>query len=292
MARGKDYLGPYRLLRLARAGKTCRIWEAVRDAEQRRVALKVLTEDFRGNREEIGYLKQEFAVAQSLNGLKHPNLVEIYEFYAEKDQVFLALEFITGMNLKQALRAQPERVAYEAERIVREAANGLAQLHQAGWVHRDIKPDNFMLPDEGPVKLIDFAIAQKVKRGFASWFSRGKVQGTRSYMSPEQIRGEALDVRADIYSFGCMLYEILAGKPPFTGKDANDLLNRHLKSAAPSVLSSNDNITVEYAALVQQLIAKDKEQRPESLDAFMEQASKTKMYRVRPQPPANTEATP
>src|SRR5690606_33989896 len=116
------------------------------------------------------------------------------------------------------------------DQIIREAAAGLAYVHSQGWIHRDVKPDNFLVNDEGHVKLIDFNIAIK-KPGLLGKLlpTKSKVQGTQSYMSPEQIRGDNIDERADLYSFGCTLHELVCGKPPFTGTTTNDLLNKHLR---------------------------------------------------------------
>ena len=130
-------------------------------------------------------------------------------------------------------------------------------------MHRDIKPDNFLVNDEGDVKLIDFALAQRIRTGLSKLFGgRTKVQGTRSYMAPEQIRGKALDARADIYSFGCMLYELVSGRLPFTGVSPEDLLRKHLHAPVPVLAGANKNITPDFSDLVGMMMAKDADQRP------------------------------
>jgi serine/threonine protein kinase len=114
-----------------------------------------------------------------------------------------------------------------------------------GLIHCDIKPDNYLINEAGNIKLIDFAIAEQ-KKGFFGRLLSGKkssIAGTRSYMSPEQIRGEALDHRADIYSFGCLAYELATGKLPFTGSTTNELLNKHLSSKVPPLETHNKNVT-------------------------------------------------
>ena len=114
------------------------------------------------------------------------------------------------------------------------AAAGLAHMHDKGWVHRDVKPDNYLINDENEVRLIDFTIAAKKTGGLGKLLGgKTKVQGTYSYMGPEQIRGQGVDPRDDVYSFGCMAYELLAGKLPFTANTPPELLQRHLKSEAP-----------------------------------------------------------
>jgi serine/threonine protein kinase len=150
-------------------------------------------------------------------------------------------------------------------------------------VHRDVKPDNFLVGENGEVKLIDFALAVRRKKGLARLFStRSKVQGTRSYMSPEQIRGQPLDERADIYSYGCVAYELLGGKPPYTGTSTNELLNKHLRAAIPPAQASNRNVTDEFAALMKSMLAKKPEDRPQSMDDVLTELRVTPLFKVPP----------
>ena len=174
-----------------------------------------------------------------------------------------------------------------APTIITDAAQGLQYLHEQGWVHRDIKPDNFLVAEDGHVKLIDFALAQRIKTGLSRLFGgRTKVQGTRSYMAPEQIRGKALDARTDIYSFGCLLYELLTGKLPFTGISPEDLLRKHLTAAVPSVMSGNKNVTPDFNDLVAQMMAKDPAQRPQSMDEFLRHFHAIRVFRTFPSRPS------
>jgi serine/threonine protein kinase len=283
-----DFIGPYRLVRLIRAGATCQVWEAVHD-DGRRVALKMLQKEHRGNRDEMAYLQHEAEVGGEL---KHPNVIQIYEFVNERDLQALVLEIYNAKNLKQFIRQCPRLAEYLAPQIIEQAAKGLGHLHDKGWVHCDVKPDNFLVSDQGHVKLIDFAITQKPRKGLArllSSFSK-TVQGTRSYMSPEQIRGESLDARADLYSFGCMVYELLAGKPPFTAASGNDLLGKHLRSAPPLLAAANNNVTPEMTNLIAKLMAKKREDRPESMAAFLREFGRLRVYRIPPERPPEMDA--
>ena len=168
-----------------------------------------------------------------------------------------------------------------------EAAEGLAHLNKLGWVHRDVKPDNFLVNDQGEVKLIDLGLAVRARRGLAKWLTlRSKIQGTRSYISPEQLRGGAVDQRADVYSFGCTIHELLAGKPPFTGTNAQELLMKQLKSPPPPLEAANSNITPEFAQLVRRCLAKDPAARVQSLDEFLEGFRACRVFRITPRPPA------
>lgn len=279
MAVDRNYIGSYRLLKLVRAGATCQIWEVISEVDNRRCALKTLQDEHRTNKDEIALLKHEYAVGHSL---RHPNVIEIYDFNIVRGIPYLALEYFESNNLKQWLRAvtEPAVVREQLPLIIRQCAEGLTYLHEQGWVHRDIKPDNFLVNRSAEVKLIDFAIAERIKTGFARLLGgRSKIQGTRSYMSPEQIRGEALDARSDIYSFGCMLFELFCGRPPFTGGSPDELLQKHLKAPIPSVAAGSDDVSPEMANLVTQSMRKKRDDRPKSMREVLEVIQSSRILR-------------
>ncbi|MEZ6116278.1 MAG: serine/threonine-protein kinase [Pirellulaceae bacterium] len=271
MAIDKNYIGSYRLLKLVRAGAKCQIWEALHEVDNQRCALKALAEDHRSNREEIALLKHEYAVGKDL---EHTNVIRIFDFNVVKGIPHLAMEYFDSQNLKQWLRdlkdAEKDPDVTVLKTVIQQAAAGLAYLHDEGWIHRDIKPDNFLVNDQYHVKLIDFAIARKIKSGLAKLFSgKAKVQGTRSYMSPEQIRGKNLDERSDVYSFGCVLFEMHCGRPPYTGGSPDELLTKHLRASVPSMAANCSFVGAELTDLVSRMMAKNPDQRPDSMDQFL-----------------------
>lgn len=269
MTVGRDYIGKYRYVRLIRSGAACQIWEVASEVDGRRLALKVLQKEYLDSREQIQLLKHEFEVGKEM---RHPNVEEVYEFNYDRELPFLVLELLEGKNIKLMLRNGVKSLEPTLHRIIDQAAEGLRYFHGRGWVHRDIKPDNFLLLENGNVKLIDFAIAVKPTSGFAKWFggkSKEKAAGTKSYMSPEQILNQPLDFRADIYSFGCMLYELVTGKTPYTGITADDLLSKQISSPVPSPLVVNNMLTNEFSTLVMSMMAKRREQRPKSIEEFL-----------------------
>lgn len=258
-----DFLGPYRRSRFIGAGNLCQIWEAV-NSEGKRCILKILRREHWGKKVEMGYLQHEYEVAHPL---EHENVVRCYDYRIENKIPFLVLELFTDLNLKQALRADHPRLLANFSQIIEQAAAGLQHLHEHKWVHCDVKPDNFLLNDECRVKLIDFAIAQKISKNPLNrlFGGRGQIRGTRSYISPEQIRRQSLDARADVYSLGCVIYELLSGKLPYTGVNPDDLLNKHLRGAIPSVLVHNNQVTNELNDLIRRMMAKDRDHRPASM---------------------------
>ena len=140
--------------------------------------------------------------------------------------------------------------------------------------------------------LIDCAIARKIRTGLGRLVgSIGKnVQGTLSYMAPEQIRGKALDGRTDIYGLGCSIYEMLTGKPPFTGATPEELLNKHIKAQVPHVEASNKNVTGDFGDLLRQLMAKKPADRPGTMESVVERMKRVRVYNVFPKPPAGKDA--
>jgi serine/threonine protein kinase len=189
--------------------------------------------------------------------------------------------------MKELILRSREQTMYLIPKIIENAALGLAYFHQQGWIHRDIKPDNFMVDGEGTVKLIDFALAQKPKTGLAKLFGgkTKKIQGTRSYMSPEQIRGLPLDFRSDIYSFGCAVHELVSGKLPFAAPSANELLQKHIGTPPPALEGIDPNVTKDFGLLVRSCMAKKPENRPESMDSFLTAFKQLKVFKVMPKPP-------
>jgi serine/threonine protein kinase len=268
-------------VRLIRQGHTCDVWEAVKETDGQRYALKILQAKERDNKLEIATLKHEYEVAHEF---KHPNIIQIHEFNTELEIPYLVMEMFNAQNLKIALRQGSERFFPLLKDIIDQAAQALYYLHEKGWIHRDVKPDNFLVSETGVVKLIDFAIAIKQATGINkfmyNWFA--KVQGTRSYMSPEQIRNQPLDPRADVYSFGCVLYELVTGRAPFTGDSADDLLHKHLTAPPPSCQVMAPNVANEFSDLLRRMMSKNKNDRPSNMWEFLKIFRQTRLFKVLP----------
>ena len=248
------------------------------------MALKALQPEQRNNKTEIAYLKHEYTVA---NDFDHENIIRIDGFDIDRSVPFLAMEFSSGKNAKIQLRQNFEEMLFFSKIIIETSAQGLAYLHEKGWLHCDIKPDNLLITENGSTKVIDFAISQKIRKGFGKLLGgRSKtLQGTRSYMSPEQIRGKGLDEQSDIYSFGCTIYELLTKKPPFTAATPDELLMKHLRSAPPLASTVNSNVTEEFSQLIRNMMSKKKEKRPSSFNNFLDHFKTIRPFRITPKKP-------
>jgi len=277
------YLGRYRLLNVVNTGQTSQMWQAFHDGQNCFFAIKTLLDKFRRDREQVWYLKWEYAVGAKL---EHDRVIRVHEYNVDRGTPYLAMEWFAAPNMKKRIQAGLESYGYLVPKMALQATEALAYFSSQGWVHRDVKPDNFLVSDDGDVKLIDFALAKPIKRGLAKLFTvRSKVQGTRSYMSPEQIRGLALDDRADLYSLACTLFELVSGKPPYTGTSQTDLLMKHLKAAPPSLEAANRNVTPEFAQLIRKAMSKKLSARHKSVTEFFEELQGVRILKRTPDPP-------
>ena len=269
MAKLPDQLGPLKLVQQLGVGRHCEIWEALDTASKARLAVKVIVPGKAKDADQRKLLEHELKVAKSVS---HPTVIRIDRLSDEGGLPHLVMELFPHPNLKKQIAAGVEALAPRLQRIVTETALALDHLHGRGWVHRDVKPDNILAAPDGQVKLIDLAIAQAKPGLFGKLLGgSGPVQGSPSYMSPEQIRGQTLDARADIYSLGCVLFELLAGKPPFASPNANDLLNKHVSATPPAIESLNPNATTSVSKLLRQMLAKKPADRPASMQEVLTQ---------------------
>lgn len=263
-----ERLGPLSLVQQLGVGKNCQIWEASDEAGDRCV-VKAVVPEMAADPDVRQLFEHELKVASSLD---HPTIIRIHRFSEEGGLPHLVMELFPHPNLKKQIQAGTNLLLPKLQRIVTELALALDHVHTRGWVHRDVKPDNILVGDDGQVKLIDFAIASRAA-GLVGRLFGGKPppQGSPSYMSPEQIRGGALDARSDIYSFGCVLFELLAGRPPYTSNDTNELLNKHVSATVPAADKFNANITPSAAKYIRQLLAKKPADRPKSMQEVLGQ---------------------
>jgi serine/threonine protein kinase len=255
----ENIIGNYRLVNCILTGQTSQVWEVVEAASQRHFAMKVLLPAKSDDETAKAMLYHE---AQVGIDMVHQNVIRIVYVSKEKVNHYFVMEYFPAGSLKSRLiQKKFDFIREHAMSIFKQAATGLAYINTSGWVHRDVKPDNMLVNNKGELRLIDFAIAQRIKKeSFFSKFFKKKtfVQGTRSYMSPEQIRGENLDARADIYSYGASLYELVTYRPPFRAA------------------------TEDFSDLVIRCLAKKREDRPESFHEILRKLNQIRVYKNDP----------
>jgi serine/threonine-protein kinase len=289
MADVGEVLNGYKLRSLLQTGQTSQVFEVVEIKSNRHFAMKLLLPEAAEKPEHRRALFNEAEVGEKLT---HQNVIRIVKVNKAKETPHFIMEFFPSGSLR--LRVQGKDFAFIKEhsrKIFKGAATGLAYMNAMGYVHCDVKPDNILVNSIGDTKMIDFAITKKIPTGIARWFYRGGPrQGTPSFMSPEQIRGEILDGRADIYSFACTVYELTTGRPPFRGTSQNDLLSRHFaeKPAPPSMY--NPDVTDEFSALVLKMLAKKRTDRPAHFHEVLMELRKVKqIYKSVPEKPSEEE---
>src|ERR1051325_3963629 len=231
-------LDRYEVLSLLGAGGMGGVYRARVPRLNRKVALKLLPAHFTKNPERVRRFEQEARAASALN---HPNIITIYEVGEIADTHFIAAEFVEGRTLRWQMKHSGMELR-EALEVIIQVAAALSSAHEAKIIHRDIKPENIMVRPDGLVKVLDFGLAKLTERStdaFGTYVGEidtnaptheprltaaGTVMGTATYMSPEQTRGQEVDARSDIFSLGVVLYEMIAGRAPFEGTSASDVI--------------------------------------------------------------------
>ena len=276
------YIGPYRLNRIVYTGQVSQTWNAYDSANRRPVAIKVLFQEAAADKKQVNFVKWEYNVGKDLSDER---VIKFYELGRYGAAPYIAMEWFDALNIKQYMKSVGyEEYCVHLNEMLIQMAESLAYFHNAGWVHCDVKPDNFLFSPEKGTKLIDFALAHKIKGNFlAKLFGfKSQPQGTASYMSPEQIRGQVLDGRSDIYSLGCTYFEILSCRSIFTGGNINELLQKHISATPPYITARNKNVTPEFNDLLFQMLKKNPKDRPASMTDILSTLRNIKIFRVPP----------
>jgi eukaryotic-like serine/threonine-protein kinase len=275
MADVNEQVGGYRLRSLLQTGQTSQVFEVVETQSNRHFAMKLLLPEAASEPEQRRGLFNEAEVGDKLT---HPNVIRIFKVSRSEATPHFIMEFFPAGSLRLRLQAKDFAFIKEHSRkIFKGVATGLAYMNAMGYVHRDVKPDNILVNAIGDTKIIDFAISKKIPTGMAKWFfRRHQPQGTPSFMSPEQISGEIPSAHGDIYSYGCTLFELTTGRPPFRGSSVNDLLGRHFKEKPAPPSAFNPDVTDEFSAFVLKLLTKLKKDRPSNFHEVLISLKKVK----------------
>jgi serine/threonine protein kinase len=286
-------LGRYEIRSQLGAGGMGEVYLAQDTKLDRKVALKILPADVASNRDRMDRFVRE---AKSAASLSHPNIAQIFEIGEDDGVHFITMEFIDGQTLRELIHGRQADLR-KLLRYLQHVAEGLAKAHAAGIVHRDLKPDNIMITRDGHAKILDFGLAKLIEplqasiptsdavseaatailqqpgspAGQPGWGGQhstpGVVLGTVGYMSPEQAQGRIneIDGRADIFSFGCILYEAVTGHKAFAGKDPIDTLNKIIREPAAPIRELRPDAPNHLQRIVRRCLAKDLEDRYQTI---------------------------
>jgi eukaryotic-like serine/threonine-protein kinase len=252
----------YRLIRRIASGGMGAVWEAEDTVLHRRVAVKLLSESLASEPRFAERFRREALAAARLS---HPSIASIFDYGENGGPPFIVMELVHGETLAERLRRQGRLPQDEAVRVAASVAAALQAAHDAGIVHRDVKPGNVMLTTSAEVRVLDFGIAAAAG---APLTATGARMGTATYLSPEQVRGEPPTGASDVYSLGVMLYEMLAGRPPFLAENPVAVAAQHIDQSPPALAALAPDASAHVVAACERALAKDPAARPPSAAAF------------------------
>ncbi|NLW48608.1 MAG: Stk1 family PASTA domain-containing Ser/Thr kinase [Firmicutes bacterium] len=263
---GKILGNRYRLLELIGEGGMALVYKAEDSLLCRAVAVKILRPQYASDAEFVERFHREAKAAASL---AHPNVVNIFDVGKEDDIDYIVMEYIPGENLKDLIKRNVPMAVEQALDITRQIGEALHHAHQRNIIHRDIKPHNILVTPEGQIKVTDFGIARAISA--SSFTQAGMVIGSVQYSSPEQVKGGVVGPQSDIYSLGCVLYELLTGTIPFQGDTSISIAMQHLQGSLIPIRELRPDIPVAIERIVEQAMAKDINQRYPSALAMLKE---------------------
>lgn len=260
LSRGQKVNERYEIIKTIGEGGMANVYLANDIILDRKVAIKVLRGDLSNDEKFIRRFKRE---ALSVSNLSHPNIVEVYDVGEEEGNYYIVMEYIDGKTLKQLLQKRGALTLTEVIDIMSQLTDGLAHAHEAYIIHRDIKPQNIMIEDNGLVKITDFGIAMALNS--TQLTQTNSVMGSVHYLPPEQANGKGSTIKSDIYSLGILMYELLTGSVPFKGDNAVEIALKHMKEKMPSIRKQNPTIPQSIENIVLKATAKNPKNRYDSV---------------------------
>jgi len=249
--------GRYELIHLVARGGMAEVYRARDRLLDRPVALKILFPELSVDRSFVERFRRE---AQAAANLSHPNIVPVFDWGEDTGTYFIVMEFVDGRTLSSILRSAGPLHPDRAAEIAADVAGALAYAHRHGVVHRDVKPGNVLITEEGIVKVTDFGIARALNTE-ESLTQTGAVMGTATYFSPEQAEGMGVDARSDIYSLGVVLFEMVTGRPPFLGDTPVAVASKHVREHPPTPREINPSVPPDLEAVILKCMAKSPDHR-------------------------------
>jgi len=260
LSKGQKINDRYEIVKSIGEGGMANVYLAEDTILDRRVAIKVLRGDLSGDEKFIRRFQRE---ALSVSNLSHPNIVEVYDVGEEDGNHYIVMEYIEGKTLKQLIQKRGALTLTEVIDIMSQLTDGLAHAHEAYIIHRDIKPQNVIIMDNGIVKITDFGIAMAINS--TQLTQTNSVMGSVHYLPPEQANGKGASVKSDIYSLGILMYELLTGAVPFKGDNAVEIALKHMKEKIRSVRRQNPAIPQSVENIVLKATAKNPKNRYDSV---------------------------
>ncbi|MGN1411815.1 MAG: Stk1 family PASTA domain-containing Ser/Thr kinase [Oscillospiraceae bacterium] len=255
----------YKIEQLIGVGGMAYVFTAEDTQEHRTVAVKILKDEFASNRE---FVKKFVNESKVLSGLSHPSIVEVFDVSFDGDPKFMIMEYIDGITLKEYMDTQGALSWKDSVHFTIQILRALHHAHARGVIHRDIKPHNIMLFTDGTVKVMDFGISKIAREEVKS--STEHALGSVHYISPEQAQGQSTDEKSDIYSLGCVLYEMLTGQKPFDSDNPVTVALMHSKDIAPNPRSINDSIPIGLEQIIMKAMEKEPSKRYQTADEMIQ----------------------
>ncbi len=259
-----ETLGNFKIIEEISRGGVAIIYKGFQTNLNRYVAIKVLPPQLTTDPDLVERFRRE---AQAVAKLNHPNVCQVYDVNIKDNTHYIVMELIDGETLREIIQKEAPLSLKENLTILSQVGDALSHAHRNGIIHRDIKPENIMIDREGRVKIMDFGVARITN---ATWQTKvGMIMGTPEYMSPEQVKGERVDERSDIYSLGVMLYEMLTGELPFKGDDPFSIAFHHVNSEPLPLTQANPGLPKVVEKVVMKTLAKGKEDRYQNVDELV-----------------------
>jgi eukaryotic-like serine/threonine-protein kinase len=256
--------GRYRVTSSIAHGGMATVYLGVDTRLDRTVAIKIMHAELAADEDFVARFVRE---ARSVAQLSHPNVVAVYDQGSDSGHLYLAMEYVPGRTLRQLLNQRGKLTPGESLDIIESVLAGLAAAHQAGIVHRDVKPENVLLAEDGRVKVADFGLARSLSG--TNHTKTGVLMGTVAYLAPEQVTGNVSDARCDVYAAGVMLFELLAGQQPHTGESALAVAYKHVNETVPPPSSAQPGLPHALDALVALATSRDPGLRPADAGQFL-----------------------
>ncbi|MBQ2821132.1 MAG: serine/threonine protein kinase [Thermoguttaceae bacterium] len=274
----------YRFINRICVGAMTQIWHGFNTQLDIPVAIRMPIDELKQDRKTLSLLRHEYSIGKDIH---HEKIVKMHDFLMKDGEQMIVMEWLPFRGLHEILREGLDSYGWRVPQIMLDISESVSFFNSLGWVHCDLSPGVFMVEEEtNETKLIEFPFARRRSGGWARLFGAGDVPQHGRYLSPEQIRGEALDQRSDTYSLACVLFEIATGVPPYPGSNFNELIHQHLNLPVPFADSVNSQVTPEFSRLLNRAMSKRACDRPAATVDFFNLLKETRIFKRTPARPS------